>query len=172
MNIFRFIFEKIKLALRPNSTNSVKLPENQNKKHDEYSETINGVVFVTKENAKRLMTDKTITPSKELQEAVNDTMLKQLIGEQEFEALDSAPLTKKDISDIKDKWRENNLPSESFFRIDDTYEFNERREERNKVKLATIEEMKSQIASNQKTRSDAIKKKKKAQNALKKRKNK
>lgn len=190
MNMFKNLWKKIKSSLRQEPS-SIKEGGYQPCQDDcccttptggssaqkpEYSETIGDVVYVTKENALRLIRDKKNTPpTPELKEAVKSTMFDSLAGsgydnqkEELTEGLSSEEISKligskKDSQVITDNADEK----EKFMK-----ETGAQTRPSKEALVKTKEEIKDKIPSQQAARSKAIKKKKASATAAKKRKNK
>lgn len=183
--MFKNLWNKIASSLRPErppycgyqpgQTTGVSTPTAIPQK-PEYSETIDDVVYVTKENALRLIRDKKNTPpTPELKEAVKSTMFDSLAGsgydnqkEELTEGLSSEEISKligskKDSQAITDNADEK----EKFMK-----ETGVQTRPSKEALVKTKEEIKEKIPSQQAARSKAIKKKKASATAAKKRKNK
>lgn len=183
MNMFKNLWNKITSSLRTDrppycehqsgqASTSTKISV----QNPEYSETIDDVVYVTKENALRLIRDKKNTPpTPALKEAVKSTMFDSLAGsgydnqkEELTEGLTSDEISKligskKDSQAITD-----NADEKERFMKETGVQTRPSKEALNKTK----EEIKDKIPSQQAARSKAIKKKKASATAAKKRKNK
>lgn len=172
MKMFKQIWNKIESILHPESpkvkddgckTNDAQISEGS-AQTPAYSETIDDVVYVTKENAIRLIKDKKNTPpSLELKTAVKDTMFESLAGsgyDSQKETL-SDVLSPNEISELigtrKDSQAitDDEAEKEKFMK-ETGVQTRPSKEALEKDK----EDIKSKIPSQQAARSKAIKKKK------------
>lgn len=141
-----------------------------------YSETIDGVAYVTKENAIKLLKDKKdILPSPELKKAVKDTMFDYLAGsgyDNQKETLSNV-FSSNEISELIGSRKDSqtitdNADEKEKFMKDAGVQTRPSKEVLNKTK----KDIKDKIPSQQAARSKAIKKKKASTTAAKMRKNK
>jgi len=171
MKMFKQIWSKIESILHPESSN-VKVdgnkpdntPSESPGENSTYSETIDDVVYVTRENAIRLIKDKKSTPpSPELKTAVKDTMFDSLVGsgyDSQKETL-SDGLSPNEISELIGSKKDSQLIAND---ADEKEKFMKETGVQTRPSQEAIakdkEDIKAKIPSQQAARSKAIKKKK------------
>jgi len=151
-----------------------------------YSETIDGVVYVTKENAMRLISDGANTPpSEELKEAVRSAMVGEIFGERHkilSKELTDGGLDADDVQNMVGTKKTAQSLSQNPQELTDFTEAGQRAPESSPYRLGNTDSesieklekakasMKAQIPARQNSRAQSLKKKKKKTSGSKKRK--